>query len=687
MSSSSRAHRRLIHVLALVASVLLPPARVAAQDGLVLGAGGSRGLAHAGAIMGLERMGFDPDIVVGASIGAIVGGLYASGLSADSIWALTSTRDWQELFSPSARRPGPDGLPRRPMFRLGVMADQAVFPDGLVPEWRVNRLLVELFLDPAFRARGDFDALPRRFRSMAADLRTGERFLIAEGDLARAVRASMSVPGAFPPVTMQGHQLVDGGLADYLPVSAAREAGARRVVAVDVIRPPQDQMGLSPFAVALRSFRMTLHNARQLEDSADIAIVPDIDPGLFSAIFLRDPTPLLEAGLDATRTIPQPFETAPPADRTPLPAPESFAGLRVEANDPSLEALVLNAFEPIAVRGYDRDAILDAADELYATGLFAGIWPRVEAGAADTLVIFAQAYAPATIMGAGGYDTDRGFRAWAALERRLGGRLLGELAGSVDDVRKWASGSLRLRPSDRLVPLTIEAGLYVRRNDVRLFIGDEIVGESGIQRLGGWVGPSWYGHAPDIEVGVQVAGERIDDGVRAGFVWGPVLRITNPTPNADIVGTNRRLEAEWRFGEFEYRRLRAAGSVGGRAGPLHFAAMADVTSVDGEAPADALPALGDDRALAGLRWGRGRGGNRAVAGLDFALAAPLESHIRLRLRAGAIADELDQLRRSEWLAGAELSVLWWSPFGGLTLHGGVAEGGHWLFGLDVGPAF
>jgi predicted acylesterase/phospholipase RssA len=658
-----------------------------AQDGLVLSGGGSRGLAHAGAITGLERLGLKPDIVVGASMGAIIGGLYASGMSTDTIRAIVRSQDWQDLFAPLAVRPGPNGVPVRPITRLGVLAGGDSYADGLIPAWRVNRELVRLFLDPAFRSRGDFDALPRRFRAVSSDLRTGEAVVLGSGDLARAIRASMAVPGVFAPVLLDGAVLVDGGLADYLPVGPARRAGARRVIAVDVIRPPPNGVGLNPFDAALRAFRLTLYSARQDRDTADISIHPAIDPEMFAAVFLRDPQPLMDAGLEAALALPITFDS-PAAERQPRPAPTSFAGLRVESNDPALEGLVRESFASIAANQYDRDALLAAADGLYSTGLFTGVWPRIETdGSADTLVVLAEAFAPTTMMGGAGYDTDRGFRGWAALSRRLGSRLEATIAAKADGIESWGVASARIRPSDRWPSVALETGVSAEATDVRVFDGEETIGESRVTRLGGWSGASWRVPEPNVEASVLMAAEWIDDGPADGLAWGPTLRISSPTPNATIVGTPIRFEAEWRFGDFDYRLFRAAGSAGTVLGRLRAAVVGDVTFTQGDAPFDAWPSHGDDHAMPGLRYGAMRAPAMAVAGVDLAVASPFESHTRLRLRAATIADEPADLASNRWRGGAAVGVLWWTPLGKVAVEAGLMEGGSWLLRLDVGPTF
>src|SRR5262249_54475848 len=184
--------------------------------------GASRGLAHPGVLVGLEQRGHDPDMVVGASMGAVIGALYATGISADSVWTIVDEQHWRDLFVPFPVAVGSAREIRHPIIHLHRGATGAVALQGLISDWRINRELVHRLFGASARARGDFDRLPRRYRAVAADIATGDVVEISHGDLARAVRASVSDPGFFEPVLWDGKLVVDGVLRDYLPVDAAR---------------------------------------------------------------------------------------------------------------------------------------------------------------------------------------------------------------------------------------------------------------------------------------------------------------------------------------------------------------------------------------------------------------------------------------------------------------------------------
>jgi predicted acylesterase/phospholipase RssA len=669
---------------------LLATTPLRAQEGLVLGGGGARGLAHGGVVVGLERLGRDPDIVAGASMGAIIGALYSAGYEPTEIWRIVVDENWPELFTPIPLFVGPDRDARYPVLRVALEGADRGW--GLIPDARINRRLTQLLFEAQARTRGDFDRLPRRFRAVAADLATGGLVAPAEGDLARAVRASMAVPGVFAPVAWEGRLLVDGGVRNYLPVTVARELGAESVIAVDVIRPPALE-DVDPIATAIRGLRLILLNALPPGSEPDTLILPAITPGFSEALFPRDPRPLLEKGLVATLETLGPAGASPPRARTLPPAPASLGELRIESAEPALERLARDAFRDVVGRPFDAAAVLAAVDRLYATGLFTGVWPAVEpdtGGGAPALRVRLEAEPRVALGGAVGYDNDRGFRGWGALRGRIAA------AGRPAELRFEASGDALDRwaaLSTRLVPLrgpAWSAGAFARERDVRLFRDDELLDEElHVARLGGWIGAEALRLSPDRAAAATLRVARVDvEGGEEGWAWGPMLRFGETESLARVVGAAPRVEAEASFGAFEHRRARAVGSVDAVVGGAWLAAVADLTLVGGDPTLDELPALGDDGLMPGLRRGRLRGRTRAVAGGDVAFAIPLEALARFRLRAGGVADGVEVPTGSDaWLVGAELGVIWSTAFGPISVAVGGNTRGDWRLDLNLGPIF
>lgn len=209
--------------------------------GLVLSGGGARGGVHVGVLRALEELNVPIDYIAGTSIGAVIGGFYASGLTADRIEQVINEIDWDAAFledTPRAlrsfRRKREDDLflvDQRPGFN----GRQLTLPLGVVQGQIINLITSETVL-PASRVR-NFDALPIPFRAVAADLATGEAVILGSGNLATALRATMSVPAVLAPVEINGRLLVDGGIVMNLPVEVARAMGADIIIAVDVSAP------------------------------------------------------------------------------------------------------------------------------------------------------------------------------------------------------------------------------------------------------------------------------------------------------------------------------------------------------------------------------------------------------------------------------------------------------------------
>ena len=201
--------------------------------GLVLSGGGARGGAELGIIKALEELHVPVDVVAGTSIGAAIGGLYASGMSVLEIEEFVRGIDWDAAFlnqTPrrleSFRRKREDDLFLL-QTRPGLDEEGFALPIGVVQGQVIDTIMARVTL-PVAHVR-DFDELAIPFRAVAGDLETGEAVILGDGNLARAIRASMAVPAVLTPVEIDGRLLVDGGIALNLPVGVAKSMGAERI--------------------------------------------------------------------------------------------------------------------------------------------------------------------------------------------------------------------------------------------------------------------------------------------------------------------------------------------------------------------------------------------------------------------------------------------------------------------------
>ncbi len=207
---------------------------------LVLSGGGARGAAHVGVLKVLEELRVPIDCITGTSMGSIVGAAYASGTPIDEMEKIISSITTRELFTElppredRAVRLKEDDRTVLSPIELGLRDGQVLLPQGLVSGVQLETVLRKL---SKVRGTHRFDDLPIPFRAVATDLVTGKAVVLSDGELASAMRASMSVPGAIAPARLDGRLLVDGGLTDNLPVGVARSMGADIVIAVNLGTP------------------------------------------------------------------------------------------------------------------------------------------------------------------------------------------------------------------------------------------------------------------------------------------------------------------------------------------------------------------------------------------------------------------------------------------------------------------
>ncbi len=253
--------------------------------GVVLGGGGAAGVCHVGVLKVLEEYGIPVDCIAGTSMGSIVAGLYATGLTANELEQIVYQFRWDEILAePEShamkyeRRKTDDYL-FVPAITVGVHAGKASLGSGFVSGQSLTLQLRRMLAS----ANGvcDFDRLPIPFRTVATDLETGEAVVFRRGNLATAIRASMSIPGVFPPVRCGDRLLIDGGLRDNVPVDLAREMGADIVIVVRI--PPdlksRDQLtslfSVSSQALSIMAAHDNSHQATGLSE-LDILIQPDM---------------------------------------------------------------------------------------------------------------------------------------------------------------------------------------------------------------------------------------------------------------------------------------------------------------------------------------------------------------------------------------------------------------------------
>ncbi len=299
--------------------------------GLALSGGGARGGAHVGVLQALEKLNVPIDYIAGTSMGAIIGGIYAAGYSADEIERVLREMDWTTAMS--------DRPPRREQtmrkkdldaqflvpYRIGFNKGGVQLPLGMIEGQHLDQVLHRILL-PA-QGISDFDQLPIPFRAVATDLVTGEEVVLSSGSLTDALRASMSVPGAFAPVQLDGRKLVDGGMANNLPISVVRAMGADIIIAVDISTPlltGEQLTSVVKVAEQLTSFLTRKNTEEQMASLGpdDILLIPELE-GVGAADF-ENADEIVQKGLETamSRQEDLAFLSAPralnPAERPPV---------------------------------------------------------------------------------------------------------------------------------------------------------------------------------------------------------------------------------------------------------------------------------------------------------------------------------------------------------------------------------
>ena len=377
------------HLLFAVIFLLVTTTSVAERPriGLVLGGGGARGAAHIGVLKELERHRIPIDAIAGTSMGAVVGGLYASGKSPAELEAIVASLDWVDALS--------DEPPRRDLsFRrkqddakypinleLGLRDVELLLPMGVVQGQKLDLILRDLTIDVSHVS--DFDDLPVPFRAIATDIEKGEAHIMDQGDLAQAIRASMSVPGIFAPTNLDGRLLVDGGVMANLPIDVMREMNVDIIIAVDVEFPLYSAEELdSAFAISeqMLTVLMRRETLRQIEllEEQDILIRPEL--GIFASSDFAMIMETVEPGERAARAVSNQLHEIALGEQqyaehiaqraTVHPVVGTLAFVRVEHDGQPASAALESRLDVKVGDPIDTDSLAEDAERLYGLNLY-----------------------------------------------------------------------------------------------------------------------------------------------------------------------------------------------------------------------------------------------------------------------------------------------------------------------------
>ena len=481
------------------------PACAAGRTALVLSGGGAKGLAHLGVIAALDSLGVRPDYVVGTSMGAIIGALYAGGATARQVDSLATLFSPTDLFTSTS----PDGpLAWEPFTPLLVWAKGEhgfSLQSPAVREADANARLSALLLQPNLLARGDFDRLPIPFRAVATDLVTRDTVVLGSGDLAQAVRASMAVPLLFPPEVIDGRMLIDGGLSANVPVGIARGLpGVTRVIVSDVTSTllTEKELQSGPLAVADQLANFLFVQPGAVLGPGDVSIRVDLKEFKnldFSRAttdsIIRRGRAVADSALEAASCLPR--GAVPPGV-----VPQRMSTFTLSGGAPT-DAEVLQRFLGLHTgQPLDLPLLTKQVDAVSQLGAYTSLW--LHPSEDGERVAFHAVVEPAPSKLAGvtlAYDRDLGGRLGLMyLDRRLFGRALeGSITIGVGTLLNDATAGLRRYFGGGRSWLAPTATLHIENETILLYDAD-----------GSNVGRT------DTREGVVFAG--LEEGVRAGWV-------------------------------------------------------------------------------------------------------------------------------------------------------------------------
>ena len=731
---------------AMLAAALIPlvtlaapaPRAAAADDrtprpkiGLVLGGGGARGAAHLGVLKVMEELRIPIDFIAGTSMGSVVGGLYASGMSTEELQRELTRTDWGDVFrdSPeraerSFRRKRDDDLyvfKVKPGFNHGRVQLPLAYIRGQKFDLMLNRLTLPI-LDIE-----DFDRLPIPFRAVAADLETGQQVVLRHGSLAKSIRASLAVPGAFDPVEIDGRLLADGGLANNVPVSVAREMGADILIVVDVGAGlyRRDQLSSAvQVAVQLTGFLFTLNGELQLKTLGphDILIRPELgDMG--GADFERASEAIrigelaarqASASLQAYSVNPEEYARHLSARRLPKRGPPTIDFVRVD-NDSRVGDEVIAARVTAALgKPFDEKRLERDISKIYGLDIFESVrYDIVRQEDATGLLISTKAeswgpnYLQFGLSSSNDFDGDSTLRFGGIYRRTAINRLNGEWRAAVQlgdepgiftDWYQPLEPRLRYFLSSRLgygndnVSLFDAAGNNVSRYQIST-VGVELAGGRELSTWGeARVGYRWSSGHAQLITGTPVSG-RLGD---RGEIF---MRLSDDTLDSLY------LPRTGHFGLLEWRLAREGLGSSARYDQiaLNFVqpfswgantligALTGGTTLNGEAPLEAQFSLGGFLRLSGLAQDELRGQQAGLASLIYmrrlSTAAFFKSYFGASIELGNVWERSPDVSLNSAIAAGSVFLGLDTPIGPVYLAFGRADNGDRSVYVYIGPRF
>ena len=708
------------------------PAVVTARPrvGLVLAGGGAKGGAHVGVLKALEQLHVPIDCIAGTSMGALVGGGYASGIPAKDLEKFVTGIDWKKVVGSQGRRELQPieqkraGATYSNDFELGITAEGVTTPGGLISTSNVDDLLRSYVASA--RLETDFDKLPIPYRAVATDMVTGSMVVLDQGDLATAMRASMAIPGAFAPVIMDDKILSDGGLVRNIPIDVARDLCADVVIVVNLVEPAADPKRLRS-ATQLLSRTMDVmieaNETLQLQTIRPADVRIDVEMGsITTADFERIPEtiPLGEAAARAMSSALERFavpEAQYQAWRDSVTTSQHIearlAGVRFEGlkrvnpeylaqNDSvkagdvvdtaaiSLEAQRMSALQDFDSVGYRLDGDRQSPTLTWL--------PREKNWGPDYLTLDLGLYSS--------QDGDLRFALYGRHVRTWINSLGAQWRNEVQVGAETQISTSFFQPLDAAHRFFVEPRAFYSRSFEDLFRDDERIARYEFADLGGQldvgvnvgryaqarVGYLYDSRDVDVDIGSLLMPESspVDAGVVVSAEFDSRNTAFSPTRGLaaafEYVSSDRSLGSDR---DWERAELGVGVAVPFRRDVL-WVELAGGSNVGGELPADRTFALGGPGSFPGLEVGELRVGSYWTVGTSYLRKVKdvlpirnLALYLGAGIAGGAIYNRVDEGETGE-IYGGSLFLTGRTRVGPLTLGVGATTTDSWSLWLSVG---
>ena len=710
-------------ILATALGRTLPAQGSPPRVGVVLSGGAAKGLAHIGVLQVLEEAGVPVSVVTGTSMGALIGGLYASGYGADSLARLARAIDWDVVLSDHVARahlpPEEKQSDGRHLMTLPLHGIRPQLPAELVPDHNVRQMLARLTWSAALIR--DFRELSIPFAAVATDLETGDVVTFTSGPLVDALTASMAIPGVFSPVRAGPRLYADGGMVRNLPAQDALALGADVLVCSDVTDPLKraDEI-TSVLDVVDQTMSLLAEPAQRAERArCTILIEPDIE-GRRASDFASAEDWIARGRAAATRVRARLDSLAAAGATAPHGGEPATARLIVALETPgtdSAHATVVRRRLSLPLPGrYGPDDVGEAMDRLYAAHEFERVSYVLEPASDSTVRLVVRATRPGPSTLGFGLRYEATYKTSFLVTAQFSGRLgtgshttldvrLGEQAHAlaahhrrIGTLTPWALG---LRGGYQRVPVDIyDATRRIAQGRFHILGGSALFGAAaGTAALGGVVVTGEHARAT---VATGTAPGDTTKEQQTFYTIGAMLRVdTRDAPTYPRRGLLVVARAEWADrtigsgATFAQQVVRAEGAL--PAGPVSLLLHAELGSsrgadlpphyrffLGGAVPYFMLP----DRHLPflGLRVQERSGTSVQVVGAGLQVELPAGLVTQLRWNAGTVRED-DVIDPSAWRQGIGATLAARTSFGIFAGHLAGEPGGTYRADLDLGFAF